>query len=351
MPVNSRYTRTYLPNGWLASQKLGNGVVTNYNYNARGFLTDMNNNGAGGTLLSDFGSMTYDAVGNRTAMTATIPATPALAGATSYSYDTRNELLNEISARNGGYSNAFGYDAAENPTTFKGAPNTFNADNQNVAFTFDGNGNPTTYKGTALCFDPENRLTSYGTTMTAGYDGDGLRAWKSTTSGKTYYVYDGDSPVLELNSSGTVTAFNVWGANGLLSRRTGTTSVYYTFDPQGSVVQRLDANENILSASAYDAWGNPLVPNPNDPFGYDAQWGYYTDNETGLLLLTHRYYDPTQVRFLTRDPIGYNGGVNLYGYAGNEVVELVDPNGLSFWNDMWNIIREIPSSWEEVYGS
>jgi len=33
------------------------------------------------------------------------------------------------------------------------------------------------------------------------------------------------------------------------------------------------------------------------------------------------------------------------------VVELVDPNGLSFWNDMWNIIREIPSSWEEVYGS
>jgi len=96
------------------------------------------------------------------------------------------------------------------------------------------------------------------------------------------------------------------------------------------VVQRLDANENILSASAYDAWGNPLVPNPNDPFGYDAQWGYYTDNETGLLLLTHRYYDPTQGRFLTRDPIGVIGGVNVYGYAGNQVINGIDPEGWSF---------------------
>ena len=83
----------------------------------------------------------------------------------------------------------------------------------------------------------------------------------------------------------------------------------------------------ILSASAYDAWGNPLVPNANDPFGYDAQWGYYTDNETGLLLLTHRYYDPMQRRFLTSDSIGYAGGVNQYGYVENEVVYGADPLG------------------------
>ncbi len=177
-------TWTYLANGWLASQKLGNGVVTNYNYNARGFLTDMNNNAAGGTLLSDFGSMTYDAMGNRTAMTANIPAAPALAGVTSYSYDSRNELLNETSARNGGYSSAFGYDGAENPTTFKGSPNSFNSDNQDAAFAFDGNGNPTIYKGVALGFDPENRLTSYGTAMTAGYDGDGLRRGKAPRRGR-----------------------------------------------------------------------------------------------------------------------------------------------------------------------
>ena len=207
-----------------------------------------------------------DSLGNRTAMTAAIPASPAPAGTTSYAYDTKNELLQENSARNGGYVDSFGYDAAENPVAFRGTANTFNTDNQNTAYAYDGNGNPTAYKGTALSFDPENRLTSLGTAMTAGYDGDGLRAWKSTAAGKTYFVYDGDSPVLEMNSSGNVTAFNVWGANGLLSRRMWTASAYYTFDPQGSVVQRLDINQNILSTSAYDAWGNPLAAPTGDPF-------------------------------------------------------------------------------------
>ena len=36
---------------------------------------------------------------------------------------------------------------------------------------------------------------------------------------------------MELNSSGAVTAVNTWGANGLLSRNTGS-SEFYTFDPQ-----------------------------------------------------------------------------------------------------------------------
>ena len=47
-----------------------------------------------------------------------------------------------------------------------------------------------------------------------------------------------------------------------------------------------------------------------DVFGFGAQAGDYTDAETGLCLLTHRYYDPAQGRFVTRDPIGYDGGIN-----------------------------------------
>jgi len=102
----------------------------------------------------------------------------------------------------------------------------------------------------------------------------------------------------------------------------GISSVYHTFDPQGSVVQRLDGSQNILSTSAFDAWGIPLVTSTGDPFGYCGQWGYYTDSETGLLLLTHRYYDPTQGRFLTRDPIWYAFGVNLYGYGEWECIRI-----------------------------
>jgi RHS repeat-associated protein len=74
-----------------------------------------------------------------------------------------------------------------------------------------------------------------------------------------------------------------------------------------------------------------LAGNPNnDPYGYSGQWGYYTDAETttGLVLCGHRYYDPATGRWLTRDPIGYNGGINLYGYVGGDPVNRSDPSGL-----------------------
>ena len=73
---------------------------------------------------------------------------------------------------------------------------------------------------------------------------DALRAVKQTGTGATYYLDDGTTLVCELNAAGAVTATNTIGANGLVSRRTGTTSVFYTFDPQGSVAQRLDASGN-----------------------------------------------------------------------------------------------------------
>jgi len=61
--------------------------------------------------------------------------------------------------------------------------------------------------------------------------------------------------------------------------------------------------------------------------GFGGQHGYYTDPETGLSLLTHRYYDAGAGRFVTRDPIGYRGGINLYGFAGNNPVNRMDPEG------------------------
>jgi RHS repeat-associated protein len=67
----------------------------------------------------------------------------------------------------------------------------------------------------------------------------------------------------------------------------------------------------------------------SDPFGYGAQWGYYTDVETGLVALTYRYYDSGTGRFLNRDPIGTSGGMNLYGYVGNSPTRGVDPSGLT----------------------
>ena len=45
-----------------------------------------------------------------------------------------------------------------------------------------------------------------------------------------------------------------------------------------------------------------------------------------------RYYDPSTGRFLQRDPIGISGGLNVYGYCGNNPVSRIDPNGQDFWD-------------------
>ena len=56
--------------------------------------------------------------------------------------------------------------------------------------------------------------------------------------------------------------------------------------------------------------------------------GQYFDAETGLHYNRFRYYDPDCGRFVSQDPIGLRGGVNLYQYAPNPV-DWIDPLGLS----------------------
>ena len=71
----------------------------------------------------------------------------------------------------------------------------------------------------------------------------------------------------------------------------------------------------------------------HDPAGFGGQFGYYTDSETGLALCQHRYYDSSVGRFLTRDPIGYAGGLNLYAYCANNPVSSADPTGFNPQSD------------------
>ena len=68
-------------------------------------------------------------------------------------------------------------------------------------------------------------------------------------------------------------------------------------------------------------------------FLFAGECGYiteYSDQQLpglGLLYLQQRYYDPDVGRFLTPDPIGFAGGLNLYAYCGNDPVNRVDPSG------------------------
>jgi RHS repeat-associated protein len=103
----------------------------------------------------------------------------------------------------------------------------------------------------------------------------------------------------------------------------------YTANPAGQLTGMASPAGDLLWQ--YDAAGQRLVGISTDPYGYKGQYGYYTDRQgvdTGLILCTYRYYDPATGGWLTRDPIGFEGGINLYGYVEGNPVSWADPSGL-----------------------
>ncbi|WP_249975210.1 RHS repeat-associated core domain-containing protein, partial [Vreelandella olivaria] len=79
--------------------------------------------------------------------------------------------------------------------------------------------------------------------------------------------------------------------------------------------------------------------NTSQPIRFQGQWH---DEESGLYYNRHRYYDPQQGRYISQDPIGLNGGTNLYGYVTNPT-GMVDPLGLTGahpWNHSYIPIED-----------
>jgi len=89
----------------------------------------------------------------------------------------------------------------------------------------------------------------------------------------------------------------------------------------------------VTPTPVYEAYGSMTYGAAVAQYGFGGQFGYYIDPETGLVLCGQRYYDPGAARWLTRDPLGYAGGVNLYAYCGNNPIGAADPDGTSPWWD------------------
>ena len=93
------------------------------------------------------------------------------------------------------------------------------------------------------------------------------------------------------------------------------------------MVQRLNSSSTVVSTQKFDAFGKRISTDSNTDLyaGFGGQYSYYTDWETGMELLTYRYFDTVTGRFLTRDPSSYSGGINLYEYCGNGPTTNYDP--------------------------
>jgi RHS repeat-associated protein len=84
-----------------------------------------------------------------------------------------------------------------------------------------------------------------------------------------------------------------------------------------------------VDACSYDPFGNLVsekTPGFHNPLMY---MGREYDRTTGLYYVRNRWYDPAVGRFISEDPIGLSGGINVYAYALNSPTNLRDPMGLS----------------------
>jgi RHS repeat-associated protein len=102
---------------------------------------------------------------------------------------------------------------------------------------------------------------------------------------------------------------------------------------QGNVARVNDAGSTDMRFS-YNSWGQVNSIIPSYGWGssftchtYNGRWGYNRDNN-GLYYCQHRYYDLANGRWVTRDPVRYIGGTNIYAYCANRPIVIADESGL-----------------------
>ncbi len=106
---------------------------------------------------------------------------------------------------------------------------------------------------------------------------------------------------------------------------------YYHTDPAGTVQEVTKADGTLVWAGYHAAFGEMRADISGSREYYPQPLrmpGQYFDEETGLHYNLFRYYAPECGRFISQDPIGLRGGLNLYAYAPNPL-KYIDPLGLT----------------------
>ena len=168
------------------------------------------------------------------------------------------------------------------------------------------------------------------------YDAFGRRVTTRNAEGTERHVYDDNWQVVaDLDEEGNVLRSYVWGEgiDRLLAVKIGARVYTALTDVQGTVWGYADEQGDVVARWTYDAWGNVLSEEVDVSAAelravrYRFQ-GRERSAATGLTNFRMRWYDAETGRWLSKDPIGLSGGLNLYESFGNKPNVLTDPFGL-----------------------
>jgi RHS repeat-associated protein len=155
--------------------------------------------------------------------------------------------------------------------------------------------------------------------QTNTYDATGRRIKKITPTRTINYI----AGLIETDGSGSI----ITAYKGVCFTQGGI-NYYPVYDNRGSVIKIVDGSGNVTAEYTYDNYG---VITSNSNTAFDNRFffcGCEYDAETGLYLMGARFYDPEVGRFITPDPIGAAGGLNIYAYCHNDPINYSDPCGL-----------------------
>ncbi len=197
--------------------------------------------------------------------------------------------------------------------------------------TYDANGNTLSDGMNTYVWDARNRLVSADNNGASfSYDPLGRRVAKTVMSTTTNFVYDGVNPVQEFGTNPTASLLT-GGVDERFQRTSATETDNYLTDALGSTVALTDATGATQVQYSYSPYGSQSAT------GSTTNSYTYTGREfdgLGINYYRARYYNPATGRFLSEDPSGFRGGINLYAYAGNNPMSFTDPFGLDK-NSRW----------------
>ena len=311
-----------------------------YEYNSNNAVTSITHNDSNGSQIVKH-SYTYDETNN------IVEYLNSIDGQTSYDYDFLGQLISADSENL--TDESYTYDANGNRVVANGDVYTTGDNNEltsdgNYTYTYDAEGNRISKSNSTdrelYEWDYRNRLTkvtqqtfnaesqTWETVQIVEYTYDYNNVWirKIVGENKTIFIPENYQTTVQIDN-GTVSHHYLWTPNQqdkLLADTTPNGVSWSLTDHLGTIRDILAATET--THLIYDAFGNLTSGTNSLLFGYT---GKAFDADTALQNNINRWYDATIGRWLSVDPIGFEGNdTNLYRYVGNKNSDY-DPFGLA----------------------